>query len=73
MKKLLVGVLIGLVLGLWVGVNLGKNKPMFSNPFEEKGIGEMIGDKSNEILKKSGQALEESGDVIKEKLRPRDE
>ena len=40
LKFLLLGVVVGLLFGLWFGVNIGKEKPIFSNPFEDKALQE---------------------------------
>lgn len=34
--------LIGVGAGLWMGVNIGKDKPILSNPFVDKTMGEKI-------------------------------
>ncbi len=72
MRSVIIGLLIGLIVGLWFGVNIGKEKPFYSNPFEEKSLGEMIGDKGGEILEKGGKALEDTGKTFREKLSPKD-
>jgi len=61
MKNLLIGMTIGLMVGLWFGVNIGRGKPLYSNPFAEKSI-------TKEIMKSSGDILEKSGKAIKDKL-----
>lgn len=60
-KNLVIGAAIGLIVGLWFGVNIGKGKPLYSNPFAERSI-------TKEIMKSSGDILEKSGKAIKDKL-----
>lgn len=60
-KLIIFGMIIGLALGLWFGVNIGKNKPLLSNPFEQQKLHE-------KILHSSGDLLEKSGKAIKDKL-----
>ncbi len=43
-KKLIMGLLIGLLIGLWAGVNIGYNRPIWSNPFEEPALTEKAKD-----------------------------
>lgn len=56
-KKLLVGFGMGIVIGLWFGVNLGKDQPIYSNPFHEMSIKHRLIESSGNMLEKSGQAL----------------
>ena len=35
LRGLAVGLLIGGLTGLWLGINIGKDQPLFSNPFAE--------------------------------------
>jgi len=70
MKKLMIGVVIGLVLGLWFGVNIGKDRPFYTNPFQEQTLGEIIGQKSEKVLQEGGKALQDSGHALRKKLAP---
>jgi hypothetical protein len=78
-KSILVGFVAGASVGLWFGVNLGKEQPIFSNPFTDaaltsriKQTGEKIMEKSGDVMEKSGQKLEEGGQAIKRKLQEDD-
>lgn len=75
-KNILIGLLIGIILGVWFGVNIGKDKPLFSNPFSDKSLqeklkktGKIILEGSGKVLEKSGEVLEKSGKAIREKLK----
>lgn len=59
-KKLLMGFGAGIVIGLWFGVNLGKDQPLYSNPFHEASIKHRLVESGGDMLEKSGQALKRS-------------
>ena len=59
-KKLLIGFGAGIVFGLWFGVNLGKDQPIYSNPFHEASIKHRLVESGGNMLEKSGQALKHS-------------
>ena len=65
MKNLITGIIIGLVFGLWFGVNLGKGKPLLSNPFANPTIQKKIKKTGDKVLEESGKALEESGKALR--------
>ena len=53
-KSIIVGVFIGAVLGLWFGVNIGKDRPLVSNPFAETKIKQQIKTMGDKLIEKSG-------------------
>jgi hypothetical protein len=59
-KKLLFGFCVGIVIGLWFGVNLGRDQPLYSNPFHKVSIKDRLLESSGDALEKSGQALKHS-------------
>lgn len=59
-KKLLIGFSVGIAIGLWFGVNLGKDQPLYSNPFHEVSIKDRLVESGGNALEKSGQALKHS-------------
>ncbi|MFV1982904.1 MAG: hypothetical protein ACC657_05125 [Thiohalomonadales bacterium] len=67
-KILILGIVIGLLLGLWFGVNIGRDNPLFSNPFDATAVKDTIRETSESLLHKSGDALENSGKAIKDSL-----
>lgn len=44
MKNMIIGLLAGLIIGLWFGVNIGRDKPIWSNPFNEPSLGDRAKD-----------------------------
>jgi len=69
LKLLIVGFVIGGLVGLWFGVNIGKNKPLLSNPFEERSVTDKIKSNLGEGVEKAGKSIEKLGEDIKGKLK----
>ena len=61
-RQISFGIIIGLIVGLWFGVNMGKNKPLFSNPFAEEDLQQKAKLKAEEVIK-------DTKDAIREKLK----
>lgn len=68
LKSLLIGVIIGLLLGLWFGVNLGRDRPIYSNPFADGSMKEKIKSSVGEGVEKAGSSIEKLGEDMKGKL-----
>ena len=68
-KTAAIWLVVGLAIGLWFGVNIGKGKPVFSNPFEASTVKEKLRQTGDEILEKSGDALEKGGQALKESAK----
>ncbi len=58
-QNIVLGLLIGLLLGLWVGVNIGKEQPVFSNPFAERTFRDRVKEKADEIYEDTKQAIDD--------------
>lgn len=69
LKLLILGMVIGLALGLWGGVNIGKGRPVWSNPFEPVNMADRIRQKSGEMLEKSGEAIQKTGKELQDKMQ----
>lgn len=69
-KIILVSLLIGLLAGLALGVNIGRDKPLLSNPFARQ---ESLLDKAkrlgSETLEQGGKALEKTGQALQDKAK----
>ena len=66
-KVLLVGLVIGLLAGLWGGVNIGKGKPLLSNPLADTPVDQRLRDSGRALVRESGEALEKTGEALKER------
>ena len=62
LKILLLGIVLGFGSGMWFGVNMGKGKPLLSNPFAEEDV-------PQKIKKKVGESIEKLGEDIKGKVK----
>ncbi len=69
-KIILVSLLVGLLAGLALGVNIGRDKPLLSNPFARQ---ESLLDKAkrlgSETLEQGGKALEKTGQALQDKAK----
>lgn len=63
-KPVLIGVVIGLLIGLALGVNIGREKPLLSNPFEKESLAERAKRLGAETLEQGGKALEKAGQSL---------
>ena len=68
LKTVLIGMVIGLAIGMALGFNMGRDKPLLSNPFEQETLGERIKRLSGETLEQGGKALEKTGEALQDKL-----
>ncbi len=70
MKDLILGLLIGGIIGLGAGVNLGKDKPILSNPFAEKtsmtDFNKRFEEFQDDVSKKSKKIYEDSKKTVNE-------
>lgn len=77
MKKFFWGLVIGLVIGFLGGMNIGKGKPILSNPFADKEIKEQWKDTASETGKKlkegAAEVIEKSREAIHEGTKPEKE
>ncbi len=60
LKMLLTGTVIGLCVGLWFGVNIGKGKPVYSNPFNRDTLEQKAKRTADEVIEDTKRALRES-------------
>jgi len=68
LKITFLGIVIGIGIGLWLGVNIGREMPLFSNPFYKETLAEKMKRVSGETLEKSGRALEKTGQELQDKF-----
>ena len=68
-KVFIFGVVIGIALGLWFGFNLGQDRPLLSNPFEEPTLQEKIKHTGDSLIERGGEVLEKSGQALQNKAK----
>ncbi len=68
LKLILLGIVVGLLTGLWFGINIGKDKPWYSNPLEERSVTSKIKSSIGEGVEKAGESIEKLGEDIKGKI-----
>ena len=68
LRLLLIGFIVGVIIGMGLGVNIGKGKPLLSNPFAGVRLEKKIKKTSGQVLEKGGKILEDSGKALKKKI-----
>ena len=68
-KTLIIGIIIGLLLGLWFGVNLGRDRPIYSNPFADSAIKDKLKSSVGEGVEKAGESIEKLGEDMKGQMK----
>ena len=70
LKSIFIGLVLGLLIGLALGVNIGREKPLLSNPFAKP---ESLIDRAkhlgSETLEQGGKALEKTGQALQDKAK----
>lgn len=61
-KYLLLGLTTGLIVGLWFGINIGKDKPIFANPFEERSFTQKVKNSAENVVHDTKEAIRDSLD-----------
>ena len=69
LKTFILGIIIGLLAGLWFGINIGKDKPWYSNPLEDRDVTEKIKSSIGEGVEKAGESIEQMGEDIKGNMK----
>lgn len=67
LKIILISLVIGVLIGMALGVNIGRGKPVLSNPFAKESLVEKAKQLGNETLEQSGKALEKTGQALQDK------
>ncbi len=66
-KIIFLSLMIGVLIGMALGVNIGRNKPLLSNPFAQESLVERAKELGSETLEQSGKALEKTGQALQGK------
>lgn len=64
---ILISLVIGTLIGMALGINIGREKPLLSNPFVEESLVDRVKDLGSETLEQSGKALEKTGRALQGK------
>ncbi len=64
---ILISLVIGVLIGMALGINIGREKPLLSNPFVEESLVDRVKDLGSETLEQSGKALEKTGRALQGK------
>jgi hypothetical protein len=67
LKIILISLTVGILIGMALGVNIGREKPLLSNPFEKESLADRIKRLGSETLEQSGKALEKTGQALQGK------
>ncbi len=68
-RNLIVGLLVGIIIGLWFGLNIGREKPLLSNPLAETSMRDKLKQAGEDVLEESGEAIKKGSKVLREKLK----
>ena len=66
-KITLLSLIAGVLVGMALGVNIGREKPLLSNPFAKESLVDRAKQLGSETLEKSGKALEKTGQALQGK------
>ncbi len=66
-KIILISLVVGVIIGMALGVNIGRGKPLLSNPFAKESIVDRAKQLGSETLEQSGKALEKTGQALQGK------
>ena len=64
LKIIITSAIVSFAVGMALGVNIGRDKPLLSNPFEKESLTEHAKRLSGETLEQSGKALEKAGQSL---------
>jgi hypothetical protein len=68
-KTIFISLVIGILIGMALGVNIGRNKPLLSNPFAKESLVDRAKALGNETLEQGGKALEKTGQALQDKAK----
>jgi predicted secreted protein len=68
-RIILVSLIIGALIGMALGINIGREKPLLSNPFTKDSLVDRAKQLGSETLEKGGKALEKTGQALQDKAK----
>ncbi len=66
-KWVVLSLLVGVLIGMALGVNIGRDKPLLSNPFAQETLADQMQRLGSETLHQGGKALEKTGQALQGK------
>lgn len=66
-KIIMISLIIGVFIGMALGINIGREKPLLSNPFAKESLVDRAKRLGSETLEQSGKALEKTGQALQGK------
>lgn len=66
-KIILISLVVGVLIGMALGVNIGRERPLLSNPFAKESLVDHAKRLGSETLEQSGKALEKTGQALQGK------
>ena len=69
LKSIFIGLVLGLLIGLALGINIGREKPLLSNPFAKESLVDRAKRLGSETLEQGGKALEKTGQALQDKAK----
>jgi hypothetical protein len=66
-KTIFLSLLVGVLVGMALGVNIGREKPLLTNPLAKESLTDKVKQFGSETLEKSGKALEKTGQAMQGK------
>jgi hypothetical protein len=68
LKIVFLNLLIGVGVGMWLGVNIGRDVPLYSNPFDTDSRNQKFKNVTGKTLERGGQALKNIGQALQDQL-----
>ena len=68
LKIIIFSLALGVGIGMWLGVNIGREVPLYSNPFDTDTLNKQLKKATGKTLEKGGQALEKTGQALQDQM-----
>jgi len=71
LKKFVMGMLVGALIAFPLGMNFGREAPLFSNPFADRGIQQQVKSKAENIIDDTREAIHDATRPAQQRLEQR--